>query len=45
MGVSKNRGTWQKWRSFIMENPIIKMDDLGGKNTPIFGNTAMAPGG
>ena len=23
---------------FIMENPI-KMDDLGGKNTPIFGNT------
>ena len=39
MGVSKNRGT-PKWMVKIMETPI-KMDDLGGKNTPIFGNTLM----
>ena len=37
MGVSKNSGT-PKWMVKIRENPI-KMDDLGGKRTPIFGNT------
>ena len=36
LGVSKNRGT-PKWMVKIMENPI-KMDDLGGKRTTIFGN-------
>ena len=36
MGVSKNRGILPpKWMVKIMENPI-KMDDLGGKTTPIF---------
>ena len=39
MGVSKNNGT-PKWMVKIRENPI-KMDDLGGKNTPIFGNIHM----
>ena len=29
-----------KWMVKIMENPI-KMDDLGGPPTPIFGNTHM----
>ena len=29
-----------KWMVKIMENPI-KMDDLGGKTTPIFGNTHL----
>ena len=38
LGVSKNRGT-PKWMVKIMENPI-KMDDLGGKNTTIFGSTS-----
>ena len=42
MGVSKNRGILPpKWMVKIMENPI-KMDDLGGKNPPLFfGNTHM----
>ena len=39
MDVSKNRGT-PKWMMKIMENPI-KMDDLGGKTTPIFGSTPI----
>ena len=26
----------------IVENPMKKMDDLGGFTTPIFGNTQMA---
>ena len=39
MGVSKNRGT-PKWMVFIMENPI-RMDDLGGFSTPIFGSTSI----
>ena len=38
MGVSKNRGGPPKWMGKIMEPPI-KMDDLGGFTTPIFGNT------
>ena len=37
MGVSKNRDT-PTMDGFIMENPL-RMDDLGGKTTPIFGNT------
>ena len=32
MGVSKNNGT-PKWMVKIMEDPIIKMDDLG---VPLF---------
>ncbi len=39
VGVSKNRGIFPpKWMVKIMENPI-KMDDLGGFTTPIFGST------
>ena len=37
MGISKNRGTPKRMVK-IMENPV-KMDDLGGFITPIFGNT------
>ena len=40
VGVSKNSGT-PKWMVKIMENPI-KMDDLGGFTTPIFGNTHVS---
>ena len=39
MGVSKNSGT-PKWMVYFMENPF-KMDDLGGKTTPIFGLTPI----
>ena len=35
MDVSKTSGT-PKWMVKIMENPT-KMDDLGGRPTPIFG--------
>ena len=37
MDVSKTSGT-PKWMVYFMENPI-KMDDLGGFPTPIFGST------
>ena len=41
MGVEpKIGGLPPKWMVKIMENPI-KMDDLGGLTTPIFGNTHM----
>ena len=36
----KIEGKPPKMDGFIMENPI-KMDDLGGKTTPIFGNLQM----
>ncbi len=39
MAVSKDNGN-PKWMVKTMENPI-KMDDLGGKTTPIFGNTRI----
>ena len=39
MGISKNSAT-PKWMVKIMENPI-RMDDLGGKNPPTFGNTQI----
>ncbi len=42
MGVSKNRGVYPQNVWFIMENPI-KMDDLGGFTTPIFGSTPIFP--
>ena len=42
LGVSKNRGRPPKMDGFFMENPI-KMDDLGGFTTPIFGNTWKHP--
>ena len=42
MDVSKNRGGPPKWMVKIMENPIIKIDDLGGFPY-IFGNTHIFP--
>ena len=39
MGVSKNSGT-PKWMVKIRKNPI-KIDDLGGFPTPIFGSTPI----
>jgi len=39
---SKNRGGPPKWMVKIMENPLKKMDDLGGKPT-IFGNIHIPP--
>ena len=38
MGVSKNRGT-PKWMVKIMENPLKKLDDLGGNNHNFRENT------
>ena len=42
MGVSKNRGENPKIDGEIMEKPLWKMDDLGGKPT-IFGSTSKSP--
>ena len=43
LGVSKNRGGVYppKWMVKIMVPNPIKLDDLGGFTTPIFGNTLM----
>ena len=44
MGVEpKIGGKPPKWMVKIMENPV-KIDDLGGFTTPIFGNTQVVFG-
>ena len=39
MGVSKNRGGPPKVMVKILQKPYEQMDDLGGFQPPIFGNT------